>query len=321
MCKTDLYGFGVMVAQLVLTQLEEVQVFQPVPQASLRVTAYVKHGEHSVSQNSLLKNKLLDTTGKDGRTYEGESLIVRCGYGGRNMRIKSKRQFERLIRRYAGGSSSVATSPESVTTVAGAEENAGTDTVTKENNSSIDTTQQQDKQQPFKAFASQADYDRAIQQAIKSHEENLKTKLTPEIRKQLEKEANMTAEQKFQEKLNKLEADTKALAIEKSRIKAESIFAAKGISEEDRAAMLDSIACEDAEETEKRANALVAAIEKATNEKIKAAMKKVGVPNSTAGTNAGTEKESIGKILGKEMSQASKTGQKALDYYSLGGNK
>ena len=237
------------------------------------------------------------------------------------MRIKSKRQFERLIRRYAGGSSSVATSPESVTTVAGAEENAGTDTVTKENNSSIDTTQQQDKQQPFKAFASQADYDRAIQQAIKSHEENLKTKLTPEIRKQLEKEANMTAEQKFQEKLNKLEADTKALAIEKSRIKAESIFAAKGISEEDRAAMLDSIACEDAEETEKRANALVAAIEKATNEKIKVAMKKVGVPNSTAGVNTGTEKESIGKILGKEMSQASKTGQKALDYYSLGGKK
>lgn len=237
------------------------------------------------------------------------------------MRIKSKRQFERLIRRYAGGSSSVATSPESVTTVAGAEENAGTDTVTKENNSSIDATQQQDKQQPFKAFASQADYDRAIQQAIKSHEENLKTKLTPEIRKQLEKEANMTAEQKFQEKLNKLEADTKALAIEKSRIKAESIFAAKGISEEDRAAMLDSIACEDAEETEKRANALVAAIEKATNEKIKAAMKKVGVPNSTAGVNTGTEKESIGKILGKEMSQASRTGQKALDYYSLGGNK
>ncbi|HBT63484.1 MAG TPA: hypothetical protein DEB10_02320, partial [Ruminococcaceae bacterium] len=55
--------------------------------------------------------------------------------------------------------------------------------------------------QPFKSFASEEDYkkdvDFRVQQALKTHEEKLKGKLTPEIRKQLEAEANMTAEQKY----------------------------------------------------------------------------------------------------------------------------
>lgn len=184
----------------------------------------------------------------------------------------------------------------------------------------------QTETQPFKSFASEADYQKEIDfritQALKTHEEKLKGKLTPEIRKQLEAEANMTAEQKYQAQLDQLEADKKALAKEKVRIKAESLFSAKGISEADRAVMLDSIVDDDEEGSLKRAQALIDAIEKATNEKIKAAMAQVKAPGTVSGTHEPAQpKENIGKIIGHQYAEARKGASKAIDYYKVGGNR
>lgn len=237
------------------------------------------------------------------------------------MRFKNKAKFQRLIRRYdgdgAGGSSTTAT-----TAVGGTTATTATTATTTTAAAATDTGAQ--AAQPFKAFASESEYqkdiDFKIQQALKTHEEKLKGKLTPEIRAQLEKEATMTADQKVQAQLEALESDKKALAKEKSRIKAESLFASKGIGEAERAVMLDSVVTEDAEQSVKSAQALIDAIEAATNEKIKAAMKDVKAPNSTAATSTQTQ-ETMGKILGKQYAAASSVSQKTVDYYKLGGKR
>ena len=188
------------------------------------------------------------------------------------------------------------------------------------------TTATQTETKPFKSFASEADYqkelDFRVQQALKTHEEKLKGKLTSEIRKQLEAEANMTAEQKYQAQLDQLEVDKKALAKEKVRIKVESLFASKGIAEADRQPMLDSIVSDDEEDSLKRGQALIDAIEKATNEKIKAAMAQVKAPGTGAGTQTPAQpKETIGKIIGHQYAEARKGASKAFDYYKVGGNR
>ncbi len=180
--------------------------------------------------------------------------------------------------------------------------------------------------QPFKSFASEEDYkkdvDFRVQQALKTHEEKLKGKLTPEIRKQLEAEANMTAEQKYQAQLDQLAADKKALAKEKNRIKAESLLVSKGVTDESaRATMLDSVVGEDEAESLQRAQALVDAIEKATNEKIKVAMKSVKVPSSGDGDGDGKSKETIGKVLGERRAKVNDAANKTLDFYRYGGKK
>lgn len=179
---------------------------------------------------------------------------------------------------------------------------------------------------PFKTFASEADYqkdlDFKVQQALKTHEEKLKGKLTPEIRKQLEAEANMTAEQKVQAQLDQLESQKKELAKERVRIKVESLFASKGISEADRLPMLDSIVDDNEEESLKRGQALIDAIDRATNEKIKEAMTKVKVPGTSAGAKETTQpNDTIGKILGHQFAEARKGASKAIDYYKVGGNR
>ena len=178
---------------------------------------------------------------------------------------------------------------------------------------------------PFKTSASEDDFkkemDSRITQALKTHEETLKGKLTPEIRKQLEKEANMTAEQKVQAQLDDLNNQKVQLAKEKVRIKVESLFASKGISETDRQPMLDSIVDENEEESLKRGQALIAAIDSATNEKIKAAMKTVKAPNSGDGDGKGTQKETIGKALGERRAKVNEAANKTLDYYRYGGKR
>lgn len=235
------------------------------------------------------------------------------------------------IRRYAmrfdgedgGGSATGTTSAATAETGSTASASAGTGTQTA-------TAQAQPAQQteakPFKSFASEADYqkelDFKVQQALKTHEEKLKGKLTPEIRKQLEAEANMTAEQKVQAQLNQLEADKKALAKEKVRIKVESLFASKGISEADRQPMLDSVVDDNEEESLKRGQALIAAIENATNEKIKAAMKQVKAPGAGGDPGKPTDKAvDYAKKLADRRSAAAKTSNSTLDYYLHGGKK
>lgn len=188
-------------------------------------------------------------------------------------------------------------------------------------------TKPEEPAQPFKSFASEADYqkelDFRVQQALKTHEEKLKGKLTPEIRKQLEAEANMTAEQKLQADRNALEADRKALAKEKVRVKAESLLSAKGISEADRSAMLDSLVDEDEDSSLKRTQALIDAIEKATNEKIKAAMAQVKAPSSGDDGKGKTGDKAVeyAKKLAERRAATAKTANAGLDYYIHGGKK
>lgn len=229
------------------------------------------------------------------------------------MRFKNK-QFQRLIRRYdgeAGGGAAVAVAPA----VVAATEPAA---------AAVTPATTTEPAQPYKAFANEADYqkdvDFKIQQALKTHEEKLKGKLTPEIRKQLEAEANMTADQKVQAQLDALTADRKILATDRNRNKAERLFVAKGISEADYSVLLDNCVGEDETESLKRAQTLLDVIDKATNEKIKTAMKDVKSPSSTAATVAGTE-ESIGARLGNARATANTAAQKTIDAYKFGGKK
>lgn len=186
------------------------------------------------------------------------------------------------------------------------------------------TTTQAAETKPFKSFASQADFDREIQQALKSREESIKAKLTPEIKAQLDKESKMTAEQKVQEQLNQLATEKKELAKEKVRVKVESLFASKGISEVDRQPMLDSIVDDNEEESLKRGQALISAMEHDVNEKIKAAMKKVTPPNGGSGTGTGKEKSKaveFAELLANKRAASMKSSNSALDYYIYGGKK
>jgi len=229
------------------------------------------------------------------------------------MRIKSKRDFERLIRRYdgdgGGGSSTAAvTGTETSTDTTGAETTAQT------------TTTQAQETQPFKTFANEADYqkelDFRVQQALKTHEEKLKGKLTPEIRKQLEAEANMTAEQKVQAQLDQLETEKKSLATEKNRIKAETLFVAKNIGEAERGIMLDFCVSDDADASVKNAQAILDVIDKAVKEQIKVAMKDVKAPNSTATTGtAETADVSYAKNLAERRANAAKASNNTIDRY------
>lgn len=213
------------------------------------------------------------------------------------------------------GTTSAATAETGTT--APTNDGTGTQTATAP---TVQTTTEEAK--PFKAFASQSEFDNFVQQTLKSREESLKAKLTPEIKAQLDKESKMTADQKVQAQLDQLESDKKALAKEKNRIKAESLLVSKGITDEvSRSVMLDSVVGEDETESLKRTQALVDVIDKATNEKIKVAMKDVKAPNAGADTGGEKGKETIGKILGERRAKVSETANKTLDYYINGGKK
>lgn len=203
-------------------------------------------------------------------------------------------------------------------------ENASNVSENAENGTQTNT--QQTEAKPFKVFASEADYQREfdfrVQQAIKTHEEKLKRKLEPEIRKQLEAEANMTAEQKVQAQLEQLEEEKRAIAREKARIKTEALFVAKGIGEAERQVMLDRCVTEDEEESAKNAQALLDAIDKAVKEQIKAAMKEVKAPNSTApSTKEETPDIALAKQVADKRKQATQQAIKTLDYYIGGKHK
>lgn len=207
--------------------------------------------------------------------------------------------------------------------------NETTQAITAELNADkADTTEQdakisQDGTTPFKSFATQADFDREIQQRLKTHEENLKGKLTPEIRKQLEKEANMTAEQKYEEQLKQLDAEKKALAKDKSRNSTESLFVKAGIGEAERNIILDCCVTEDAEQSAKNAQAVIDAIDKATKEQIKKAMADVKPPKTDTENKDEENDASVkfAKDRAAKRAESEKASNKALDYYINGGKK
>ena len=224
-----------------------------------------------------------------------------------------------------GDTSASASNTTPAATTAASTTSTGDGNGTQTTTAAAPTAQTETK--PFKSFSSEADYqkevDFRVQQALKTHEEKLKGKLTPEIRKQLEAEANMTAEQKVQAQLDQLAVEKKELAKEKVRIKVESLFATKGISEADRQPMLDSVVDDNEEESMKRGKALIDAIDRATNEKIKAAMTQVKAPGTGSAKDGKTTDASVAfaKERAKRRSEISKAANAGLDYYIHGGKK
>lgn len=233
------------------------------------------------------------------------------------MRIKSnKYSFKRLIRRYAGedggGAAAGATTTSTEGAVATAESSATATTTT--------ATEQQTAQ-PFKTFASEADYQKEVDfrvtQALKTHEEKLKGKLTPAIRAQLEAEANMTAEQKLQADKDALELEKKSLAVEKNKLKAVGLFVAKGIAESEYTELLEMAVTDDETVSLSRAQKILDTIEKAANEKIKAAMKDVKKPSSVSESSSGADTPDVAyaKSLADRRSNAAKVSNDTIDRY------
>lgn len=162
----------------------------------------------------------------------------------------------------------------------------------------------------YKIFEQKEDYEKFLNET--------RTKLTPEIRKQIEKEAKMTAEQKLQSRIDELEKDKKALAIDKNKTKAERLFVAKGISEGAYTELLNFIVDEDEKITLDRTNMLLKFVDTASkiiaDEKIKSTMKDVKSPKS--GTESKNSDEiGIAKILGKMRATSEKTAKETVNKY------
>lgn len=137
---------------------------------------------------------------------------------------------------------------------------------------------------PVAKTFTQSELDAAISAAIRTREESIKAKLTPEIRSQLEAEAQMTAEQKYKVELEKLDSERRTVKKESNRVKAERLFAAKGIAESDYASILELAVSEDEETTLERASKVIGIIEAAASAKAQSeiikAMKTPAVPEA-----------------------------------------
>lgn len=228
-------------------------------------------------------------------------------------RWKSIRRYAMRFDGESGGGSSAATTPapgESAPNAPTSAESGASATGTQ-------TPAEQEPTKPFKAFASQSEFDQFVQQTLKSREESLRAKLTPEIKAQLDKESKMTAEQKVQAQLDEIAQQKAELAKEKNRIKAESLLVSKGITDEvSRSTMLDSVVVEDETETLKRAQTLIDAVEKAANEKVKAAMKQVKTPTSAGPTKADDDSSvKLAKAYAKQRATARKASSDVFARY------
>ena len=234
-------------------------------------------------------------------------------------RFKTIRQYARCFAGENGGGSAAGTASQA-TAGAGsaASTSAGNGAQTANSQTNAPTAQTQTDTKPFKSFATQADFDREIQQALKSREESMKAKLTPEIKAQVEKESKMTAEQKVQAQLDELNNQKAELAKAKCRLKAESLLVSRGVTDDvARSTMLDSVVTEDETETLKRTQTLVDAIDKATNEKIKEAMKKVKKPDSDndPGDNGTSAAVKLAKGFAKRRAAESKASNDILKQF------
>lgn len=227
-------------------------------------------------------------------------------------------RFDRLMRRYADGGGNAGTSASADTTTASG---ANADSSSTQAGEPIQQPTEKPAE-PFKTFASQADFDREIQQYLKSREDSIKSKLTPEIKAQLEKEANMTAEQKVQAALEQIDADKKDLAKEKAKISTESLLVKAGIGEAERTTILDCCVTENAEQSAKNVQAVIDAIDKATKEQIKKAMADVKTPKTGIERH---DEEDVSVTFAKERAEkrmeATKASNTALNYYINGGKK
>lgn len=179
-----------------------------------------------------------------------------------------------------------------------------------ENLNKASTENVKDTKAVYKSFESKEEFEKFL--------EVTRTKLTPEIREQIEKEAAMTAEQKLQSRIDELENEKRAVAIDKNRTKAERLFVANGISENAYTELLNFIVDEDEGITLERTNTLLKFIDTASkiiaDEKIKSTMKDVKTPKS--GTDDTSNDEvGIAKIIGKIRASSEKATRETINKY------
>lgn len=178
-----------------------------------------------------------------------------------------------------------------------------------EQNNSDDKISENEKT-AYKSFGSQEEFENFLNET--------KAKIAPEIKKQIEKEAKMTAEQRLQKKIEDLEKEKMALAAEKNRTKAERLFVTKGISENAYSELLDFIVDADEKVTIDRTNRLLKFVDTAAkiiaDEKIKNTMKEVKTPKSEAESES-TGNAGIAKLLGKIRASSEKTARETVNKY------
>lgn len=156
------------------------------------------------------------------------------------------------------------------------------------------------KSEPFKTFESQGDYDRAIQQALKTREGNMRE----EIKGQLEKESKMTAEQLAQQQLQtsqkEIEDARADIAKDRNRLSAERQFVLAGVDEKAYSKILDTVVTADKDTTDAAVKSVIDVIkaqsEKIANDKIKAAMADAKPPEGN-GQNGSHQQSSADKYI------------------------
>mgnify|MGYP001142498069 CR=1 FL=1 len=181
-------------------------------------------------------------------------------------------------------------------------------------NSKTEEIQQANDAKPFKTFNSQSELD----SFLKNREERLKAKLETDIKSKLEKEAELTAEQKLMEKVKALEDEKRLVLIDKNKTKAEREFMSKGLDKGNYAEILDFIVSDDEENTLQKARKLIDFIEvnskNIADEKIKKAMKDIKKPENSE-MKAQNLNEVIAKRLGKSRSATYKAAAETLKKY------
>ncbi|MDD3230633.1 MAG: DUF4355 domain-containing protein [Oscillospiraceae bacterium] len=235
------------------------------------------------------------------------------------MRVKNNRfSLKRIINRYDGEGGGAAG--------AGAESGSETTTSTATQTQPATATdpQTEPEAKPFKTFESQSDYDREIQQVLKTREGNMRE----EIKGQLEKESKMTAEQLAQQQLQtsqkEIEDARADIAKERNRLSAERQFVVAGIDEKAYNTILDTVVSADKGSTDKAVKSVISIIQKQSesiaNEKVKSAMADAKPPEGSAGESKKPETDMVKELYGKDSENAKKA-KTAYDYYSAGGKK
>ncbi|QNO19000.1 capsid assembly scaffolding protein Gp46 family protein [Caproicibacterium amylolyticum] len=181
------------------------------------------------------------------------------------------------------------------------------------------------KSEPFKTFESQGDYDRAIQQALKTRETNLRE----EIKSQMEVESKMTADQLAKKQIDDAKAEIEAakndLAKDRNRLSAERQFVLAGVDEKAYSKILDTVVTADKDTTDAAVKSVIDVIkvqsEKIANDKIKAEMASAKPPKAGNADSkpAGDSSTNILKALGRDTTEHAKAAKSAIDHYRLGG--
>ncbi len=142
---------------------------------------------------------------------------------------------------------------------------------------------------------------------------------------EVERNKNLTAEQKLQAELEKAQLMQKDFAKKTNQLEVEKLFVGAGLTKDDYTEYIDLLVSDNAETSLKLANGLIGTLTKqkeATEKKVKADLLN-GTPLPDGGKGTGdtkTEAEKFVEGLIETKANADKASQEALNYYT-GGNK